>query len=599
MTKPDILFEASWEVCNKVGGIYTVLISKALLMMQNYGENYFLVGPYFQDKVKFEFEEENTPQQLKEVFDELKDQGMVCYYGRWIRVKGKPQVILIDFQGFVPQKNKIKSDLWDNFKVDSLFSKWDFEEPIIWATAVGKLVELYQNKNRASTVLHSHEWLAGAALLYLKQNKARVATVFTTHATMLGRTLSAVSYDLYNNLENINADEEARRHNVIDKHSTEKACANSADVFTTVSEITALEAEHLLGKKPEVLLLNGLDVDQFPSFEETSILHQKNRETIREFVAYYFFPYYHFDLEQTLIFFIVGRYEFKNKGIDIFIRALADLNRKMKEENSKKTVIVFFWIPTQAETAKQTLAQNKQNYHQIKHFIEENSRRFQNRLIENLLQMEDVKGLGEEEFHIHNILGEEFIEEVRALRLNFKKEGNPSLLTHNITNENNDIIIRSLLEHGLNNSKETKVKIIFYPVYLTGIDGLLDIPYYDAISGCHLGLFPSYYEPWGYTPLESAAWGVPSLTTDLGGFGRFLINQNKSDEGVFVLKRFKRNEDEVVADFSEIMNRFVRLNRKGRVDQKLIAKEISNLADWKVFIKNYINAHELAVSKVY
>src|SRR3989344_8712508 len=240
MTKPDILFEASWEVCNKVGGIYTVLMSKASLMIKNYQEGYFLVGPYFQDKARFEFEEEDIPEPFSEIFNELKSEGIVCHYGRWIRVKGKPKVILIDFQGFVSQKNKIKSDLWDGFKVDSLFSNWDFEEPVIWATAVGKLVEHHYNKTNAKTVLHCHEWLAGASLLYLKQNKVKVATVFTTHATMLGRTLSGISYDLYGNLENINADEEARKHGVIDKHSTEKACALNSDVFTTVSKIKDL-----------------------------------------------------------------------------------------------------------------------------------------------------------------------------------------------------------------------------------------------------------------------------------------------------------------------------------------------------------------------
>ncbi|MBS3151845.1 glycogen/starch synthase [Candidatus Woesearchaeota archaeon] len=599
MTKPEILFEASWEVCNKVGGIYTVIKSKSALMVENYKNNYFLIGPYFKDQAKFEFKIKELPEPLQEVFNELKNQGIICHYGEWTTTKGNPQTILIEFQGLINEKNKIKSDLWDNFKVDSLFSQWDFEEPLLWATAVGKLVELYSNKNNSQIVLHCHEWLAGFALLYLKMNKAKVATIFTTHATMLGRTLSAIGNEIYNNIESINADEEARKNNVIDKHSTEKACAISSDVFTTVSEITSMEAEHFLGKKPDVLLLNGLDIDQFPSFEETSILHQQNREKIREFIAYYFFPYYYFDIEQTLIFFIVGRYEFKNKGIDLFIKSLSKLNNILAEEKSKKTVIAFLWIPTQVESAKQTLAKNKLNYHQIKHFVEQNSKLFQSRLIENILECVGTECLTEEENFHYQVFDENFLQEVRKLRINFAKEGSPPLITHNIPNENNDAIIKSLLENGLNNSKNNKVKIIFYPVYLNGIDGLLDLPYYDAISGCHMGLFPSYYEPWGYTPLESSAWGVPSLTTDLGGFGRFLMSKNKTESGVFVLKRFKRNEDEIIDDFTRIMHNFTKLNRKGRVEEKIIAKEISNLADWKILIENYIKAHELAITKVY
>ena len=577
------MFELSWEVCNKVGGIYTVITSKADLISKNH-ENYFLIGPYFENQAKFEFKESLPPQSFRKAFSELETEGIKCHYGNWL-IKGNPKVILIDFKNFVNKKNEIKKDLWDKFKVDSLFSQWDFEEPVIWSTAAGKLIELLQKSKKV--IIHCHEWLAGAALLYLKNKN--IPSIFTTHATMLGRALAGSGYDLYDNLENLNPDLEAKNRGVIDKHSLEKAAASNAHVFTTVSEITSMEAEKILGRKADILTLNGLDIDKFPSFEITSIEHQKNREVIREFISYYFFPHYYFNLQETLNFFIVGRYEFKNKGIDVFIKSLGKLNKLMKDENSEKTVVVFLWIPTQVESAKLKVAKNKTNYHLIKHFIEQNSSLFNRRIIENMFKQED------ENFNM--LFDEDFYHDIRKLKLNFIKEGDPPVITHNIPNESNDPTIKSLLENGLDNKKDDRVKIIFYPVYLTGVDGLLDLEYYDCISGCHLGLFPSYYEPWGYTPLETAALGVPALTTDLGGFGRFLMSKNEENSGVFVLKRLKKSEEEIVNEFTSILYNFTKLDQKGRVDQKLKAKRISNLADWKEFIKFYFQAYELALRR--
>jgi len=583
MDKEIYLFELSWEVCNKVGGIYTVITSKADLISKNH-ENYFLIGPYFENQAKFEFKESLPPQSFRKAFSELETEGIKCHYGNWL-IKGNPKVILIDFKNFVNKKNEIKKDLWDKFKVDSLFSQWDFEEPVIWSTAAGKLIELLQKSKKV--IIHCHEWLAGAALLYLKNKN--IPSIFTTHATMLGRALAGSGYDLYDNLENLNPDLEAKNRGVIDKHSLEKAAASNAHVFTTVSEITSMEAEKILGRKADILTLNGLDIDKFPSFEITSIEHQKNREVIREFISYYFFPHYYFNLQETLNFFIVGRYEFKNKGIDVFIKSLGKLNKLMKDENSEKTVVVFLWIPTQVESAKLKVAKNKTNYHLIKHFIEQNSSLFNRRIIENMFKQED------ENFNM--LFDEDFYHDIRKLKLNFIKEGDPPVITHNIPNESNDPTIKSLLENGLDNKKDDRVKIIFYPVYLTGVDGLLDLEYYDCISGCHLGLFPSYYEPWGYTPLETAALGVPALTTDLGGFGRFLMSKNEENSGVFVLKRLKKSEEEIVNEFTSILYNFTKLDQKGRVDQKLKAKRISNLADWKEFIKFYFQAYELALRR--
>ncbi|MBU1855248.1 MAG: glycogen/starch synthase, partial [Nanoarchaeota archaeon] len=324
--KADYLFEASWEVCNKVGGIYTVVKSKAYVMKEHY-KNYFLIGPYFSKKAMVELNDKEPPEFLKNAFEELKKEGVNCYYGTW-DVDGSTNTILIDFQSMIALKNNIKADLWMSEKIDSYISRWDFEEPMIWSWTVGMLLGHIESKLAGKKIVgHFHEWLSGFSIFYLKKINSSIKTVFTTHATMLGRTISGSGGDLYNLLEKINPEQEAYKHDVKDKFLTEKAAANKADIFTTVSEITALEAEKLLGRKPEVILNNGLTMRKFPTIEETSMKHLLTREKIRDFLTFHFFPYYNMDLEHNLIFFIVGRYEFKNKGLDVMIKALGRLNK--------------------------------------------------------------------------------------------------------------------------------------------------------------------------------------------------------------------------------------------------------------------------------
>lgn len=603
--KADYVFECSWEVCNKVGGIYTVVMSKASLMKDNY-KNYFLIGPYFEIQARDLFVEEETPSEFKRVFDDLSREGILCRYGTW-QIKGEPKVILLDFRGFAPNKNNIKAQLWKDFKIDSIKSGWEFEEPMLWSTAAAKLIEKFciynNNENRKKVVAHFHEWMAGLGLLYLKgsssNKEVKVATVFTTHATMLGRSISGSGEPLYDILGSIDPMREAYSHGVQDKHLAEMACANACDAFTTVSEITAIEAEKLLGKKVDKIVENGLDMEKFPTYEECAVKHRRNRELIKDFVSFCFLPHYYFDIDQTLFFFIVGRYEFKNKGIDIFIKALANLNNIMKKEGSKKTVVAFFWIPRDVHGAKMELSINKMNYHQMKDYIDENNEMIKERILKNMIKVDSSLFNDPLKFQQEKLFDKDFMIEAKQIKLNFTKKGNPLIVTHNLTDENNDAIVWNFVNTGLDNKEDDKVKVIFYPVYLTGVDGLIDLPYYEAIMGCHLGLFPSYYEPWGYTPLESAALGVPSLTTDLGGFGRFLMSKGRINKGVYILNRFKKNEDDAVQHFTDLLHTYTLFDEKGRVREKILAKESAALADWKELVNNYFEAHNIAIKKVW
>ena len=589
----DILFEASWEVCNKVGGIYTVVKSKASLIQQAYKDNYYLIGPYIPEKAAGEFLEGLMPENMKRVFSELSEQGIVCRFGKWL-IPGQPNTILIDFLGYKKNINGIKRELWENFKVDSLRAQEDYNDPLVWSYCTGiilnKLSESgFQNKR---IVAHFHEWLSGAGILYLKMKKAKIGTVFTTHATVLGRILSSMKIDIYNIWNQINPDAEAVKYSVESKHSLEKQSSLNSDIFTTVSETTALEAEHFLGRKPDVLVYNGLDISKFPTFEEISIKHRIQRDKIKEFLFYYFFPYYTFDIKETLFYFIAGRNEVRDKGIDIFIKALGELNKRLREKKSKKTIVAFIWVPSNVRGIRAEVIENRILYQDVKESLDD----VQDETHKNII----YTFIANKEINSKEIFDENFLLEMKAKAARISKKGLPSISTY-YTDEN-DEILNLIRAAGLTNDKESPVKIVYYPTYLSGADGLLNQNYYEAMQGSHLGVFPSYYEPWGYTPLEAGALGVSSVTTDLAGFGRYIKEQYKKEiehkHGIFVLSRMNKSDKEVVNELAEVMLKFSMLTANERIASKLHARHLAAKADWRGLVENYIEAHNRALTRV-
>ncbi|MGM0439352.1 MAG: glycogen/starch synthase [Patescibacteria group bacterium] len=585
--KSDYLFEVSFEICNKVGGIYRVLESKAANMVDKYGDNYYLIGPYNLENSKGEFKQQAPSDQLKKVFDELEEEGIQCYFGRWM-VKGRPKTILIDFEGYYPQKNEIKKKLWENYGVDSLNAGDTFERPTIWSWASGKLIEKIREKEiggNEKVVAHFHEWLSGAGLLYLKEN-SNISTVFTTHATSLGRALAYNDVNFYTKFNQIDPSQASYDRNVHSKHQLEKKTAQHADVFTTVSEITGLETEKFLGRKPDIILPNGLNLDKFLTFEEIVIKHRLQRRRLREFTISHFFPYYKFDIENTLFYFIIGRNEYKAKGVDVFIKSLSELNERLKkDDDNDKTIVAYFWIPSNVRSVKRELVENKEFFNDVKDSLNDAMPQVEERILYDLIHDKEITK--------ENIISENYLFEIekKMLRLNRKSE-NPPISTHEIEN-GEDRILNTLKEHGLTNKEEDPVKVVYYPIYLTGHDGLSNLSYQEALEACHLGVFPSFYEPWGYTPLEAAALGVASVTTDLAGFGRYrqTLKEKPGKEGVYVLERYKQSDSRVVNDLAEFMHKFSQFNRQGRVDNKIEARKIASKADWDDFVENYIEAH--------
>lgn len=588
----DYLFEVSWEVCNKVGGIHTVIESKAPYLVRHYKENYCLIGPYFPENAVAEFQEKIPPDKLHHIFEKLHEEGIVCHYGRWM-INENPCTILVDYTGYVYKNNEIKAKLWERYQIDSLGTYFhDFDEPILWGYAVGRLLEEISISYKQKKIAQFHEWLSCGALLYLKMNKVKIGTVFTTHATMLGRTLAGNNVDLYNKLKKIDAEEEAYTWNIAAKHQVERVSAQVCDVFTTVSEITAIEAEHFLKKKPDILLFNGIDLKHHSSFDEVAVKHRLYREKMKEFLQYYFFPYYSFDLENTLMYFISGRYEFHNKGLDIFIKALGRLNRRLKREKSRRSIVVFFWVPADVARIRPSISKARAYYDDIKDSINDDIQTIKKRIIMCLISQKPITE--------NRLFSKDFMNQTKKKVLRFLMQGNPPLCTHDLKNDGADPILKNFKEEGLLNRREDSVKVIFYPIYLTGADNLLDLTYDEAVIGSHLGVFPSYYEPWGYTPLETAALGVAAVTTDFSGFGRYLeLDIARDNTGIFVIDMLGKSESKKVENLQDTLYKFSRLSTEERVRNKVEAQRLAILVDWDMLIHNYLKAHQLALDRAY
>lgn len=590
--KANICFEVSFEVANKVGGIYTVIKSKAAQMQRHY-KQYFLIGPYFKEKAQFDVDIKEPPKLWKAIFDDLRKEGIECYWGTWL-IESRPNVILVDSKKLAPEKDNWKRFWWERFQIDSLESGWDFEEPMIWSTAVGRLIERFLVDSAGDkVVLHAHEWLAGFSLLWLKNQQLPVAKVFTTHATMLGRSLASRGTDLYKQLQHLQPEIEARNLGIASKFSTEKICAAQADIFTTVSEATAYEAQKVLGRRPEVLTINGLDSDEFPLMEELSVMHDRTKERLQEFYSYYFFPYSDqaFDLNNTFTFFTVGRYEYHNKGLDVFLDSLALLNERLKSTASKKTVVAMIWVPAGIGRMRNEVLESKNYYSHIKNYTSWNQDKIVKSLITQLLSKNEVD--------VKELLPDDYLLAVKKDVWKFHRQGTPPLCTHYLEDEGGDPIIGQLKSLGLTNKPEDRVKVVFYPVYLDGHDGLLNLSYYDAMAGGDLGVFASYYEPWGYTPIEAAAMAIPAVTTDLAGCGIYLEQKvSGSRPGIKVIGRRGRSQEETVSQLLKHFEDFLSQTPFERSQQRMAAKKAVVHADWKELIINYIDAHNQAWQKV-
>ena len=539
---PDYIFESSWEVCNKVGGIYTVLSTRAKTLQEVLQDKIIFIGPdFWKDNESPYFKED---QKLFADWQSVAmEQGLKVRVGRWT-VPGEPIAILVDFNPFFEHKNEIYGWLWEHYSVDSLHAYGDYDEASMFSYAAALVVESFYNHYLDSSkkvIYHANEWMCGLGALYINNKLPQIGTVFTTHATSIGRSIAGNMKPLYDYLFAYNGDQMAWELNMQSKHSIEKQTAWHVDCFTTVSDITAKECVELLDKPVDVVLPNGFDDSFVPNATQFTRKRKQARRKMLDIANALLGE----DLDDdTLLVSTSGRYEFRNKGIDVFVEAM---NRLLRDRDLKKKVVAFIEVPG---------------------WVGEPRKDLQERLKSG------------------------------------KKYDTPldvPQVTHWLHNMSHDNVLGMLKYYDMHNRKDEKVKVIFLPCYLDGKDGIVNMPYYDVVLGNDLCIYPSYYEPWGYTPLEAVAFKVPCITTDLAGFGLWANtvfgHEGQLSDGVKVIHRTDYNYSEVADNIKDTVAEFSNLPKKQVDACRKNAGELSKKALWSEFIRYYYEAYDIALTK--
>ena len=536
---PDYLFESGWEVCNKVGGIYTVLSTRAKTLQTLFPDQMIYIGPdIWKESTNPDFIEDKTLlSKWKKQASEK--ENLKVRVGRW-NIPGKPIVVLIDFQFCYEKKNAIYHEMWEKFEVNSIAAYGDYDESCMFAYAVGLVIESlyhYLQLSGKNVIAHFNEWMLGMAALYLQDRVPDIATVFTTHATSIGRSICGNNKPLYDHLTNYDGDQMARELNMEAKHSLEKQTARHVDCFTTVSELTAVECGQLLGKRPDIVTPNGFEFHFVPSKEEAAIKRKTARKALIRVAGQLVgepIP------DDALLVAISGRYEYKNKGIDVFIEAM----NHVRMADPSKPIVAFILVPAWINGPRVDL---------------------QNRLQKKEIAQSPLP--------------------------------NP-YYTHNLNLPEEDKVCRYLHFLNFTNQNTFSTKLVFVPSYLQGNDGIFNCSYYDLLVGLDLTVFPSYYEPWGYTPLESIAFGIPTITTNLAGFGLWARMEgaagNDWKQGVIIIERNDTNYLEVAERIKEDILTYSELSSEQICSAREAAQALSLKADWSHFIKYYLKTYTLA-----
>lgn len=548
---PDFIFEASWEVCNKVGGIYTVLSSRAKTLQEKFEDKIFFIGPDIRQDNPLFIE---NKQLLKKWKSAAEKNNLKIRIGRW-DIPGSPITVLVDFTPFFEQKDEIYAQAWEHFGVDSLHAYGDYDEASMFSYAAGRFVEAIYKEvlSPADKVIYqAHEWMSGLGMLFLKKNAPQIATIFTTHATSIGRSITGNDKQLYEYFDGYNGDQMAAELNMEAKHSIEKQSACHADCFTTVSRFTDQECKQLLEKPADIVLPNGFENDFVPKGATFISKRKAARKKIQQVASALFAQEVN---DNVLIVSTSGRNDFRCKGFDVYLESLAQLNQRLRNRMTIDGEMVM-------ETSTRVLA-----------------------LIEvpcwTLAPRKDL-----------------------LERMNGEGEDRPlptPMITHDLYNLNEDRILCMIKQLGLWNTEIDPVKVILVPCYLEGEDGIFNMPYYDLLTANDLCIYPSYYEPWGYTPLESCAFKTPCITTDLSGFGQWvnetLGHEGELEDGVRVLHRTDMNYFDVAREICRTIEKMLQSNKEERDDMRKNAAKIAEKAQWKHFIKYYYEAYDQALQQ--
>jgi glycosyltransferase involved in cell wall biosynthesis len=535
---PDYIFESSWEVCNKVGGIYTVLSTRANTLQTLFQDKIIFIGPdLWKDRKNPDFIERKTV--LKEWRKQaVENENLPVRVGRW-NIPGQPIAVLVDFHVFDTVKDEFYFQMWKLHGIDSTVAYGDYDEACLFSYAAVKVIEslyLFMKGQDKKVLAHFNEWTLGMAALYLHDQLPKVATLFTTHATSVGRAIADNNKPLYEQFSHYNGDQMARELNVVGKHQLEKQAAHTVDCFTTVSDITGMECSQLLDKTPHVIIPNGFEagfIPQAPIFDAQRATARKALIRVAEQLTGDPIS------EEALLVATSGRYEYRNKGLDVFIESI----HRVKQAQPNRPIIAFILVPAWINGARKDLQE----------------------------------------------------------RLAGKKQAKKPLphpyITHELVEPQNDKISQYLHYLHFTNQETDPVKLIFVPSYLKGDDGIFNLPYYELLTGFDLTIFPSYYEPWGYTPLESIAFQIPTITSNLAGFGLWAQSKKAGDlaSGVKVIERTDANYFEVAEEIKNTIIEYAGANVKQVAKIRKASQALSQKASWEHFIQHYLKAYTLAL----
>ncbi|MEN8138222.1 MAG: glycosyltransferase [Bacteroidota bacterium] len=594
----SFIFETAWEVCNQVGGIYTVIRSKVPAITKRLGDNYTVIGPYFSNKADSEFEHNPLPETpVGWAIKKMWDMGLDVHYGTWL-ISGRPKAILFNTESIKNRlfeiKNKISSRYQINFdSTDELFDD---------VIAFGELTHIFfenfakmHDWNAQDVLIHYHEWMAVSHLAELKYHNLPYKVIFTTHATILGRYLAMNDDNFYNHLPFYNWFKEAAHFNILPQVSFERLAAHNSDVLTTVSNITGKECTHLLGRTPDTILPNGLNIERFMATHKIEVLHKEHKEKIHRFTMGHFFHNYSFDLKNTIYLFTSGRFEYKNKGYDLTLESMARLNYMLKEAGSDKTVILFIISKRPFHSINPEVLQSRGVMEELRKGVSSISKEIKEKLFVAAAANPDNPILP----NLNDFVDDYWRLRYRRSLNDWKSDRLPPVITHNLIDDSKDEVLEFLRKSNLLNKESDKVKVIYHPDFISESNPLFGLDYNQFVRGCHLGVFPSYYEPWGYTPLECLASGLPTITSNLAGFGDFVHSETEGTikDGVQVIDRVFKNFEESADQLAGMLYNFVNSTPHERIIQRNKSEAFSTEFDWEKLIKFYVEAYEMAITK--
>lgn len=589
---PALLFECAWEVCNQLGGIYQVLRSKCAAMVRTWGDRYTVIGPWEPGQAAVEFSETEPDESMRTVMESLAAEGIRVHHGRWL-VDGRPRALLIEHWRGAEHLDRVKYRLWDHHRIPSPVGDAMLDGVISFADAVRRLMErLSECVPDRRLLLHGHEWMGGLAIPMLRHDNVRCGLTFTTHATLLGRYIASGDDRFYDHLPHLNDAAEAEKFNIVTQHRMERSCAHSAHVLTTVSPITAEECTHLLGRTPEVITPNGLNMARFDVGHEFQTMHAKYKEKIHRFTMGHFFPSYSFDLTKTIYAFTSGRYEPRNKGFDVCLESMARLNAELKAAKSDVTVVFFIISRRSTRSLNPKVLERRGVMFELKDVCDNISQQIANQLF--------PAGASGKPLSVEGMIDDYWQMRYKRTQQAFRSNDLPYVSTHVIDNDELDPVLNHIRQLGLFNRREDNVKVVYHPDFISPASPLWGIDYEQFVRGCHVGVFPSAYEPWGYTPLECVAMGVPAITSDLAGFGRYVASHlpDHDEWGMNVVRRRGRSFFDAAVELTSHLMEFCTLDRRGRISLRNAVEERSGEFDWSRLVGAYGKAHELTLARI-